>query len=91
MCGPIAACISSTPLNCRWHSVTKGGGGEDFAGGDHALLVGEADGHAGKDSGVSSFETGNANDGRDDEIGFSVRGARDGAGGAVSDFNARDT
>jgi len=34
-----------------------GGGGEDeFAGGDEALLVGETDGLAGADGGVGSFE-----------------------------------
>ncbi len=52
------------------HVALAGGGGEDFAGGDHALLVGEADGLAGEDGGVRGFETGDADDGGDDEVGF---------------------
>jgi hypothetical protein len=67
-----------------------GGGGEDFAGGHHALLVGQADGLAGQDGGVGGFEAGDADDGRDDEIRLGQGGAGDGACGAVDDFDAGD-
>ena len=53
--------------------------GEDFAGGHHALLVGQADRLAGQDGGVGGFKTGHADDGGDDEVGFGQRGAGDGA------------
>jgi hypothetical protein len=51
-------------------------GGEDLAGGDEALLVGQADGLAGADCGVGGFEAGDADDGGDDEVGFGMGGAR---------------
>src|SRR5579863_10335099 len=65
-----------------------GSGGEDFAGGDHALLVGEADGLSGEDSGVGGFETGDADDRGDDEVDVWQCGAGDGAFGPVRDVNA---
>src|SRR4029077_13379704 len=40
-----------------------GGGGDQLAGSDQALFVGEADGLAGFDSFVGGFETGDAHDG----------------------------
>ncbi len=67
-----------------------GGGGEEFAGGDHGLLVGEADGFSCEDGGVGGFEPGNADDGRDDEIDLREGGHADGSGGAVDDFDAGD-
>ena len=67
--------------------AVAGGGGEDFARGDHALLVGEADGFAGEDGGVGGFEAGDADDGGDDEVGIGEGGAGYGAFGAVDDFD----
>ena len=66
------------------------GGDDEFAGGDEALLVGEADGFAGADGGVGGFESGDADDGGDDEVDFGKRGDVDGSGGAVDDFDAGD-
>ena len=54
--------------------VLAGGGEDEFAGGDHALLVGEADGLAGENGGVGGFEAGDADDGGDDEVGFGMGG-----------------
>jgi hypothetical protein len=39
---------------------------------------------------VRGLESGNADDGGDDEVGFKVRGAGDGAGRAVRGFDAGD-
>ena len=72
------------------HVALARGGGEDFAGGHHALLVGQAHGLAGQDGGVRGFEAGDADDGGDDEIGFRQSGAGDGAFGAVDDLDAGD-
>ena len=66
------------------------GGDDEFAGGDEALLVGEADGLAGADGGVGGFESGDADDGGDDEVDFGQGGDVDGSGGAVDDFDAGD-
>ncbi len=63
---------------------------EDFASGDHAFLVGESDGLAGQNGGVGCFKAGDADDGGDDEIGLARSSARDGACGAVNDFDAGD-
>jgi hypothetical protein len=67
-----------------------GGRGEDFAGGHHALLVGQADGLAGQDGRVGGFQAGHADDGRDDKVRLGQRRAGDGARGAVDDFDAGD-
>jgi hypothetical protein len=72
------------------HVALARGGGEDLAGGHHALLVGQADGLAGQDGGVRGFKAGHAHDGGDHEIGFGQRGAGDRAFGAVNDFDAGD-
>ncbi len=71
------------------HVALARGGGEDFAGGNHALLVGQSHGLAGQDGRVRRFEPGDANDGGDDKIRFRQRGAGDGALGAVDDFDCR--
>ena len=70
--------------------VLAGGGEDEVAGGDEALLVGEADGLAGADGGVGGFEAGDADDGGDDEVDLGQGGDADGAGGAVDDFDAGD-
>jgi hypothetical protein len=72
------------------HVALAGGGGEDFAGGHHALLVGQTDGFAGQDGSMRGFEAGNAYDGGDHKIGIGMRGAGDGAFGAVDHFGARN-
>ncbi len=66
------------------------GGDDELAGGDEALLVGEADSFAGADCGVGGFETGDADDCGDDEVDFGEGGDADGAGGAVDDFDVGD-
>ncbi len=48
--------------------VLAGCGEDEIAGGDEAFLVGEADGLAGADGGVGGFESGDADDGGDDEV-----------------------
>ena len=40
-----------------------GGAGENFAGGHHALFVGQAHGFAGEDGGVRGFKAGHSYDG----------------------------
>jgi hypothetical protein len=70
--------------------VLASGFEDEVAGGDEALLVGEADGLAGEDGGVGGFEAGNADDGGNDEAGGGKGGYADGAGGAVRDFDAGD-
>jgi hypothetical protein len=57
--------------------VLAGGGEDEFAGGDQALLVGQADGLAGADGRVGGLQAGDADDGRDDEVRLGQRGARD--------------
>ena len=47
--------------------------GEDFAGGDHALLVGQAYGLSSQDGGMGGFKACDADDGGDHEIGIRVR------------------
>ena len=64
---------------------------DEVAGGDEALLVGEADGLAGENCGVGGLEAGDADDGGDDEVGLGQRGDADGSGGAVDDFGAGDS
>src|SRR5215472_13890124 len=73
-----------------WNVAIAGGGSEDFAGSDHALLVGEADWLVGEDGRVRGFKAGDSDYGGDDEVGFGMRGAGDGAFGAVDDFDAGD-
>ena len=73
------------------HFVFSRGGGEDFARGDHAFLVRKSHRLAGKDGSMRGFESRDTNDGGDDEISFSECGARDGALGAVHNFNFIDT
>ena len=72
------------------HVVFFCGGDDEFAGGDEALLVGEADGFAGADSGVGGFEAGDSDDGGDDEVDFGKGGDMNAAGGAVEDFDVGD-
>ena len=67
-----------------------GGRGEDFAGGNHALLVGQADGLAGQNCRVRGFESRNADDSRDHKIRLRQSGACDGAFSSVRDFDASD-
>ena len=52
-------------------------GGDEIAGGDQALLVGEADGLAGFDGFIGGFESGDADDGGDDEVGVGMGGDLD--------------
>ncbi len=68
-----------------------GGGGEDFAGGYHALLVGQANGLTGEDGGMGGFEAGYADDGGDYKVGFGKGGAGDGALGTVDELDACDS
>ncbi len=70
--------------------VLAGGGEDEIAGGDEALLVSEADGFAAEDGGVGGFEAGDADDGGDDEVGVGMGGYADRAGCAVDDFYAGD-
>jgi len=70
--------------------LLAGGGGEDFAGGHHAFLIGEAYGLAGEDGGVGCLKAGDADDGGDDEIRFRQGGAGDSSLGAVNDIDAGD-
>ena len=72
------------------HVALAGGGGEDFAGRHHALLVGQADRLAGKDGRVGGFKAGDADDGRDHKVGFGQGGAGDRACGAVDNLDAGD-
>jgi hypothetical protein len=65
-------------------------GGKDFSGGDHGFFVGEADSLAGFDGCVGGFESGDADDGGDDEVGFGEGGGGDRAFGAPDDFNLRE-
>ena len=59
-----------------------------FAGGDETFFVGEANGFAGADGSISSFKSGDANDGGDDEIHFRLCGDVDGSGGAEDDLGS---
>ena len=63
-----------------------GGGEDEVAGGDEALLVGEADGFAGEDRSVRGLESGDTDDGGDDEAGLGERGDADGSRSAVDDL-----
>jgi hypothetical protein len=65
-------------------------GGQDFAGGYHAFLVGETDGLTGEDGGVGGFKTGYADDGGDYEVGFGEGGAGYCAFGAVDYLDSGD-
>ncbi len=49
-------------------------GGDQIARGDQALLVGQADGLAGFDGFVGGFQSGNADDGADHEVGVGMSG-----------------
>ena len=72
--------------------VMFGSGGEDeFAGGDEAFLIGEADGLARTDCGVGGFEAGDSDDGGDNEVNFRESCDAHGAGRAVDDFDAGDS
>ena len=62
-------------------------GGDEFAGDDETFFVGETDGFAGTNGFVGGFESGDADDGADDEIDVGMRGNADGAFGAVQDFD----
>src|ERR1700751_5104256 len=52
--------------------------GDQFSGSDQALFVGEADGFSGANGFVGGFESGDANDGGDYEIGVGMGGDTDG-------------
>jgi hypothetical protein len=60
------------------------------AGGDEALLVGEADGLAAQNGGVRGFQACDTDDGGDDEVGIGMGGDANRAGGPVYDFDAGD-
>ena len=68
------------------HAAFAGGREDEVAGGDEALLVGEADGLAGENCGVRGLESGDTDDGGDDEAGLGERGDADGSGSAVDDL-----
>ncbi len=60
-------------VRCRWATrlaLAAGFGGDQFSGGDQAFFVGKPDGLAGAHGFVGSFESGDADDGADHEIGF---------------------
>ncbi len=67
-----------------------GGAGEDLASGHHALFVGQADGFASEDGGVRGFKAGDTDDGRYHKIRVRQGCARNGACGAVNNFDAGD-
>ena len=64
-------------------------GGDELSGGDQAFFVGEADGFSGANGFVGGFESGDADDGGDYEIGVGMGGDADGAGGAVELLRCR--
>ena len=66
------------------------GGDDELAGGDEALLVGEADGFAGTDCRVGGFEAGHSDYCGDDEVDFGEGRDVDAARGAVEDFDVGD-
>src|SRR5690242_11981347 len=66
------------------------GGDDDLAGGDEAFLIGETDGLARADGGVGGFESGDTDDGGDDEVYFWQCGYADGSGRAVDDLDSGD-
>jgi len=72
------------------HVARAGRRSEDFAGGDHALLVGQADGLAGQDRGVRGFQACDADDGRDDKVRLRQRGAGDSPLSSVDGLDATD-
>ena len=67
--------------------VGAGGGDDEVAGGDEAFFVGESDGLAGLHGGVGGFESGDADDGGDDEIDVGMGGDGNGAKRAVDDLD----
>ncbi len=67
-------------------ALAAGFGGDEFSGGDQAFFVGQADGFAGPDGFVGGFESGDADDGADYEIGVGMSGDADGADGAGDNF-----
>ena len=71
-------------------ALAAGFGGDELSGGDQAFFVGEADGFSGADGFVGGLESGNADDGGDYKISVGMSGDVDGAGCAVSDFDAGD-
>ena len=75
----------------NWDVALAGGGGEDFARGYHAFLVGQADGLAGENRGVGGFESGHSDNGRDHEVRLRMRGAGNCAFAAMDDVDARDS
>ena len=78
--------LCSESMGRRFDTTFAGCGEDEVAGGDEALLVGEADGLAGEDRSVRGFESGDTDDGGDDEAGLGERGDADGSGGAVDDL-----
>src|SRR5215469_12022312 len=69
------------------YAAFAGGGQDEIAGSDEALLVGEPDGLTGEHRGVGGLESGDTDDGGDDEAGLGERGDADGACGAVDDLS----
>jgi hypothetical protein len=67
-----------------------GGCGQDFAGGNHAFLVGQADWFSGEDGRMGGFESRDPDDGRDDKVCFRVGRAGDGSCAAVDHLRSRD-
>ena len=53
-------------------ALAAGFGGDEIAGGDQAFLVGQADGLAGLDRFVGGFQSGDADDGADHEVGVGM-------------------
>src|ERR1019366_10437831 len=64
---------------------------DEVAGGDEALLVGQADGLAGADGGVGGLEPGDADDGGDHEVGLRMSCNSDGACSTPADFDPGET
>ena len=79
--------LCSLSMGSRRLALAARFGGDEVAGGDHAFLVGEADGLAGLDGLVGGFESGDADDGADHEVGVRMRRDFHGAGRAVEDFD----
>ena len=62
-------------------------GGDQFAGGDQAFFVGQAESLAGADGFVGRLQARDSDDRADHEIHFRMSGNAHGSGCAVNDFN----
>jgi hypothetical protein len=67
-----------------------GCGSKDFPGGNHAFLVGQADGLSGEDCGVGCFQSGDADNGGNNKVCLGQRSASDCTFGAVDHSDAGD-